>query len=255
MRHTLYMHGVEIWSQINESARIVAWPCVVVLGLLVFKTKLGGVVQRLREADTPVGSMKFDPSNQLTANRSIAVAGSALVETLRAEIADTADVKAEGQSPALEDIEGDVEAVIKASFAAGFDLARAFHSKDLHIDEGRSPAPVIEWEAGTPLVTGYELYVPDYAALRKNFESLRERLDEILVTIPDLGGAISALEEMLEEARQDGDVDEEARVQRFLDESRAMRDALMSGLPTMRENYAKLSQARVIVPLNRRPMR
>lgn len=251
------MQGMEVWKQINESARIVVWPGVVALALVLFRTKLGEVAQRLREADTPVGTMRFDPSNQLNANRGIAETGGALVETLRAELAGAAPSEedeepgTDAEPPVLQDVEADVDAVIRASFAAGFELSRLFQTNDVHIDEGRSPAPVIEWESGAPRVTGYEMYVPDYTPLRTSLEQALEHAERSATVLPALDGVLAHLEELLEKAQREGDSQEEASLRRALDEGRDLRDRTSSALERVRESQEKLINARVVVPVRR----
>ncbi len=164
------MQGTEIWSKVNESAEIIAWPGVVTFGIILFRTKLGELFQRLREAVTPAGSVKFDPSSQTLANFDIARAAGSLIETVRGEIEDaqarTGSVEGteEGQGLAatpsmnLKEIRGEVEDLIRASFRAGFDAApRAHQLAGGRFKEGRGPEPMISWKGPVPEVVGYSV--------------------------------------------------------------------------------------------------
>ncbi|TDC30976.1 hypothetical protein [Kribbella albertanoniae] len=155
------MEAVEIWNKINESARIFAWPGVVVFTVILFKAKLGSLLQRLREADTPAGTVKFDPSDQSAANSLMEASASSLVETVKAEI--EAASKAGGETPApiveerldLREIKDEVEDLITTSFAAGFDAARKVDPSSDRMRKAATPSPVITWNGSEPQVAGY----------------------------------------------------------------------------------------------------
>jgi hypothetical protein len=252
------VQGVEIWEQINQSARVVAWPGVVVLGLILFRTKLGEVVQRLREADTPVGTMKFDPSEQVAANQSIADSARALVATVRTELAvagrssaEHDDFKGVERPNELQDIEAEVEAVIRTSFAAGFELSKLFDANNVQIIDGRTPAPVIEWETGEPRVVGYELNIPDYAVLRDSFEKVGADLDRLGDLHRFFAPLFDALNEGITESRREGNEEKERHLTDALNESTEMHDRFFSNLIKMRENHERMTRARIVVPVER----
>ncbi|MEV4261097.1 hypothetical protein [Kribbella sp. NPDC049584] len=244
------MQGVEIWNQINESARVVVWPAVVVLGLILFRTKLGDVVQRLREADTPVGTMKFDPSEQIAANQDISKSAGILVETVRAQIEEAARpsdetedaVSAVPTTARLEDLKKDVEAVISASFTAGYEAAQYNESHNWHLKEGRIPSPLIEWEGSVPQVAGYEVSTQDYVLSSRALEASAEgvRLADQARRVIDQG--LAEIEEKIKVARMEGNEVEAQRLERVLAASEQDRERLDSAAEAMRDHLKRFEQ-------------
>ncbi|MGW1341384.1 hypothetical protein ACWCOV_10055 [Kribbella sp. NPDC002412] len=252
------MQGVEIWNQINKSAEVVVWPAVVMLGLILFRTRLGEVVQRLREADTPVGTMRFDPSEQQAANQSIAESAHALVETVRTELAGHGRPPLEGDDLngvdrhiELRGVEAEVETLIRSSFAAGFELSKLFDANNVQIMEGRTPAPVIQWEAAGPRVVGYELNVPDYIGLADSFAKAAAELDRLGDLQATFDRLVEELNAAIAKCRQEGDVGRIQHLTTALEETIRMRDRLQADLPGLREQSEKLARARIFVPMKR----
>jgi hypothetical protein len=229
------------------------------LGLILFRTRLGEVVQRLREADTPVGTMRFDPSEQQAANQSIAESAHALVETVRTELAghgrpplEGDDLNGADRHIELRDVEAEVETLIRSSFAAGFELSKLFEANNVQIMEGRTPAPVIQWEAAGPRVVGYELNVPDYIGLADSFAKAAAELDRIGDLQATFDRLVEKLNAAIAKSRQEGnDVRRIQHLTTALEETIRMRDRLQADLPGLREQSEKLARARIFVPVKR----
>lgn len=233
---------------------------VVVLGLVLFRTKLGEVVQRLREADTPVGTMRFDPSDQAGSNQGITESASTLVETVRTGLESAGDSDPEGWNPnavgkgwGMQDIQDDVEAVIRASFAAGFRLSKAFDSQGVQIDRGRTPSPMIEWESSTPQVVGYEMHVPDYPALRESFDTTAKMLAKLDNLSDAFDPAIEVLSEEIEKARREGDREKVEELEKMLLEGTRLRDRILTEVENLKVTGERISKARLAVPFRRQP--
>jgi hypothetical protein len=229
------MSGVDIWNQINESVRTVVWPLVVLLGLLLFRAKLGDVVQRLREADTPIGMMKFDPTVQLAANREIAESASSLVSSVQAEIDGLTQSSGESGELAgverstvgISHIKGDIEEVITASFIAGFEASKSIDARSWRMTHGGVPSPIVQWDDSVPRVVGYAVRVQDHVATRRALAAAAEateKVDELGIL---LDGVFEKMRAEVESARQEGN-DEKARsVQEALDDGIRLRDELL----------------------------
>lgn len=168
------MQGVEIWNKINESAKVIAWPGVVTFAIVLFRARLGELFQRVREAVTPAGSVRFDPSAQAVANLGITRSAGSLVETVKSEIhaaqtrGENLELDGEGDESAakppidLSEIRDEINALITASFQAGFNAAPQAHRMGSGVFKaGLGPRPMISWEGSLPEVVGYSVHGVD----------------------------------------------------------------------------------------------
>lgn len=214
MRQTLCMQAIEIWDRANETVKAVAWPGVVAFGMLLFRTKLGELFQRLREAATPAGTMKFDPSEQGAADLAIAVSAGSLVEKVKAEVERTSEIASGQQSGDgalaastidMRGIKEDVEAVITTSFSAGFSAAHSVLGQRDRLEASRSAVrPVITWSESTPLV-GYWSAEPgsdvpedllDYMVATGERDAAEHRMNEISTQVDELdAGAVKGTDD------------------------------------------------------------
>jgi hypothetical protein len=187
MRQTQRMQGIEIWNKINESAEAIAWPVVVAFGMILFRTKLGELFQRLREAATPAGTLTFDRSGESAASAKMTASAGSLVETVKAELEAASNVpdgvEGDGASATrpgvdMRELQQDVEDVITTSFQAGYLAARNLSTGGERLKRGPVPTPEIVWDGSKPRVGGYA--VNGSAATEADLISLERELANTL---------------------------------------------------------------------------
>ncbi|WP_405056830.1 hypothetical protein OG474_29320 [Kribbella sp. NBC_01505] len=238
------MHGVEIWDKVNESAKVIVWPGVVAFAMVLFRARLSELFKRLREAATPAGTVKFDPS-EVEATSAIAASAGALVERIEAEIQSGAEPLGEGPQAAesseartvdLREIRDDVEAVIKTSFAAGY---RSGRSAEKHGSRADWIAyPIIRWIGSTPTVKGTRHKNPE-AEVPEEFMSWLDAVDE-RGDVEDRVEQLTAEIRSLEAQRASAGETESERFANEIARVRAERDIELAALPALNQRAERL---------------
>jgi hypothetical protein len=160
---------VEIWDQINETLKVLEWPVVVGGAIWIFRRQIARLTARVREAETPIGTVRFEAAEAITAAATRVVTsaaeiaastGSAATQRLKGghdpvdEVDPDSPSLMESEPPpataGLLEFRDEIEDLIRVTFQAGYTVARATGTTS-----GAIPRPIVNWDGAQPRMVGW----------------------------------------------------------------------------------------------------